>query len=64
MSFPFKRWLGILLFGAYALYVWREMTAGHGSEHDDEHLEPLKFRPKARIRIWPGLLCKHSPRFS
>jgi cation:H+ antiporter len=47
ISFPFKRWLGILLFGAYALYVWREMTAGHGSEHDDEHLEPLKFRPKS-----------------
>ena len=46
VSFPFKRWLGILLFGAYALYVWREMTARHGSEHDDEQLEPLKFRPK------------------
>jgi cation:H+ antiporter len=45
VSFPFKRWLGILLFGAYALYVWREMTAGHGREHDDEQLEPLKFRP-------------------
>jgi cation:H+ antiporter len=47
MSFPFKRWLGMLLFGAYALYVWREMTAGHGSEHGDEQLEPLKFRPKS-----------------
>jgi cation:H+ antiporter len=46
VSFPFKRWIGILLFGAYALYVWREMTAGHGREHDDEQLEPLKFRPK------------------
>jgi cation:H+ antiporter len=46
VSFPFKRWLGILLFGAYALYVWREMTAGHGREHDDEQLEPLKFRSK------------------
>jgi cation:H+ antiporter len=45
VSFPFKRWLGILLFGAYALYVWREITAGHGREHDDEQLEPLKFRP-------------------
>jgi cation:H+ antiporter len=47
LSFPFKRWLGILLFGAYALYVWREMTAGHGREHDDERLEPLKFRPRS-----------------
>jgi len=46
VSFPFKRWLGILLFGAYASYVWREMTAGHGREHDGEQLEPLKFRPK------------------
>jgi cation:H+ antiporter len=46
VSFPFKRWLGILLFGTYAWYVWREMTAGHGREHDDEQLEPLKFRPK------------------
>jgi cation:H+ antiporter len=46
VSFPFKRWLGILLFGAYALYVWREMSAGHGREHDDEQLEPLKFTPK------------------
>src|ERR1700733_9710421 len=46
VSFPFKRWLGILLFGAYALYVWREFTAGHGREHDDEQLEPLKFRPR------------------
>jgi cation:H+ antiporter len=46
VSFPFKRWLGILLFGAYALYVWREMTAGHGREHDDEQLEPLKFTPR------------------
>jgi cation:H+ antiporter len=46
LSFPFKRWLGILLFGAYALYVWREMSAGHGQEHDDEELAPLKFSPK------------------
>jgi cation:H+ antiporter len=46
VTFPFKRWLGILLFGAYALYVWREMTAGHGGEHENEQLAPLKFRPK------------------
>jgi cation:H+ antiporter len=46
VSFPFKRWIGILLFGAYALYVWREMTAGHGGEHENEQLAPLKFRPK------------------
>lgn len=46
VSFPFKRWFGIVLFGAYALYVWREMTTGHGKEQDDERLEPLKFRSK------------------
>ncbi|HTD75223.1 MAG TPA: hypothetical protein VK652_16970 [Steroidobacteraceae bacterium] len=46
VSFPFKRWIGILLFGAYALYVWREMTAAHGGEHENEQLVPLKFRPK------------------
>src|ERR1700723_1822031 len=38
VSFPFKRWLGILLFGAYGLYVWREMTAGHGRGNDHEKL--------------------------
>jgi Ca2+/Na+ antiporter len=40
VSLPFKRWLGVLLFGAYSLYIWREMTAGHGREHDDEQVEP------------------------
>jgi cation:H+ antiporter len=48
VSFPFKRWLGLLLFGAYALYVWREITARHGAEHDEEQLEPLKFRPSSQ----------------
>jgi cation:H+ antiporter len=46
VSFPFKRWFGILLFGAYALYVWREMTTRHSKEYDEEQLEPLKFRSK------------------
>jgi len=55
VSFPFKRWLGILLFGAYALYVWREITAGHGSEHEDEQLEPLKFRAKNPSLAWASL---------
>ena len=54
-SFPLKRWLGVVLFGAYALYVWREMTAGHGGEHDDEQLEPLKFRPKNPSLVWASL---------
>jgi cation:H+ antiporter len=44
VDFPFKRWLGIALFGAYAWYVWREMRNDSASEAHEE-LEPLKFRP-------------------
>jgi cation:H+ antiporter len=44
-NFPFKRWLGIALFGAYGFYVWREMTANHQDDHEHEELERLKFRP-------------------
>jgi cation:H+ antiporter len=45
VDFPFKRWLGIALFGAYALYVWREMRNDGQTREDHEELEPLKFRP-------------------
>jgi cation:H+ antiporter len=55
VSFPGKQWFGILLFGAYALYVWREITARHGKEHDDEQLEPLKFRPRNPSLAWASL---------
>jgi cation:H+ antiporter len=44
-TFSFKRWLGIALFAAYALYVWREMRNDAASAHDLEELETLKFRP-------------------
>jgi cation:H+ antiporter len=43
--FPFKRWLGVALFGAYGLYVWREMTTDHREDQDGQPLEHLRFRP-------------------
>lgn len=44
-EFPLKRWLGVALFGAYGLYVWREMTTDHQEDRGDDQLEHLKFRP-------------------
>jgi cation:H+ antiporter len=44
-AFPYKRWLGIVLFAAYALYVWREMRNDSASPDDTDALEALKFRP-------------------
>jgi cation:H+ antiporter len=44
-AFSSKRWLGIALFAAYALYVWREMRNDDASAEDQEELEALKFRP-------------------
>jgi cation:H+ antiporter len=46
VAFPFKRWLGLALFGAYGLYVWREMTRDQQGEGDQEEIEPLKLRPR------------------
>jgi cation:H+ antiporter len=51
VAFPFKRWLGIALFAAYGLYVWREMRNGGRTAEVEEELEPLKIRS----RIPPGL---------
>jgi cation:H+ antiporter len=51
VSFPSKRWMGIALFGAYGVYVWREVTSKRDEEHDEE-LEPLKIRPRDKQ---PGL---------
>ena len=45
VDFAFKRWLGIVLFGAYALYVWREMRSDGQSAEEHHDLEPLKIRP-------------------
>jgi cation:H+ antiporter len=52
IDFSFKRWLGVALFAAYGLYVWREMRNDGQSAEADEELEPLKFRPRDQD---PGL---------
>jgi cation:H+ antiporter len=44
IDFSFKRWLGVALFAAYGVYVWREMRNDSPSADDHEELEPLKFR--------------------
>jgi cation:H+ antiporter len=45
-DFPFKRWFGLALFGAYGLYVWREMTRDQQAEGEPDVIEPLKMRPR------------------
>jgi cation:H+ antiporter len=46
VDFPFKRWLGLALFAAYALYVWREMRNDGTTAEALDELEPLKIRPR------------------
>ena len=45
VDFSFKRWLGVALFAAYCLYVWREMRNDGNVAEDLDELERLKFRP-------------------
>ena len=53
--FAFKPWLGVLFLAAYALYVWREITAGDTAEDEDEdELEPLKFNARNPNLFWAG----------
>lgn len=47
VAFAFKPWLGLLFFGAYAVYFWREIRAEPASHGDQDDLEPLKLQPKA-----------------
>ncbi|MCX4681161.1 sodium:calcium antiporter [Streptomyces sp. NBC_01433] len=49
VAFAFKPALGLLFFGAYAVYFWREIRSGDDGGGEDEELEPLKLRPKAAI---------------
>ena len=53
--FALKPWLGALFLAAYAVYVWREITAANpeGDEDEDE-LEPLKFNAKNPNLFWAG----------
>lgn len=43
VSFPGKRWMGLLFLAAYGLYVWRKID-GDGAALEGK-LEPLKLRP-------------------
>ena len=53
--FAWKPWLGILFLLAYAVYVWREITAARPeSEEDEEALEPLKFNAENPNLFWAG----------
>ncbi len=53
--FAWKPWLGLLFLAAYAVYVWREITAGDDAPGDDEEeLEPLKFNAKNPNLFWAG----------
>lgn len=45
VAFAGKGWLGLLFLAAYALYVGKELRSD-GDRHDEDDLEPLKFRPR------------------
>jgi cation:H+ antiporter len=47
VAFAFKPVLGLLFFGAYAVYFWREIRGGDDQDDEGPELEPLKFQPKA-----------------
>ncbi|MDI7776305.1 sodium:calcium antiporter [Asticcacaulis sp. EMRT-3] len=55
VAFAFKPWLGVLFLAAYALYVWREITAPDESDEGDDELEPLKLRPGHPSLLWASL---------
>ncbi|MDB5805995.1 MAG: sodium/calcium exchanger family protein [Betaproteobacteria bacterium] len=44
VAFAWKPWLGALFLGAYAIYVWREVSHSDTAPEEEE-LEPLKLRP-------------------
>ena len=46
IDFPLKRWVGLVLFGAYGVYVWREMSRDQHEEGEQEEIERLKLRPR------------------
>ena len=55
--FSIKPWLGVLFLGAYAIYVWREITAEDTAGDDEDDLEPLKIRPGNPSMMWAGAQC-------
>ncbi len=53
--FAWKPWLGALFLLAYAVYVWREITAPSPEDDEDEdELEPLKLNAKNPNLFWAG----------
>jgi cation:H+ antiporter len=46
IDFPLKRWVGLVMFGAYGVYVWREMSRDQHEEGEQEEIERLKLRPR------------------
>lgn len=46
VAFTFKHLLGVLLVGAYALYVWREVRTDKAAGGEEAELESLKIRPR------------------
>jgi cation:H+ antiporter len=50
IAFAWKPWLGVLFLGAYALYVWRELSSegNAADEVGEEGREALKLRPHAQ----------------
>ncbi|MFI8814568.1 MULTISPECIES: sodium:calcium antiporter [unclassified Streptomyces] len=49
VAFAFKPALGLLFFGAYAVYFWHEIRSDDDGDGEEEELEPLKLQPKAAI---------------
>jgi len=46
VAFSYKPWCGVLFLITYALYLWREVTAGEAATEPAHQLEPLKIRPR------------------
>ncbi len=53
VAFAYKPLLGLLFFGVYAIYFWRELNSDTEDGIEHEELEPLKLRPGAdRPATW------------
>ncbi|GAA0317847.1 hypothetical protein NE235_06455 [Actinoallomurus spadix] len=48
VAFAFKPWLGLVFFGAYAVYFWRELRDG-GEGGDGADLEPLLLQRRREV---------------
>lgn len=48
VAFALKPWLGVLFLGAYAIYIWRELSHDEDASIE-EALEPLKLQPRSEV---------------